>query len=93
MVIFATVAILAIGSTSTTKVHAQVDCSANPDDPSCQSSSDNNNNNPSSSNDQQQQQQPQQGSGNHALCVIILGGIPVVLGHPELSPVGIAACG
>ncbi|MGB7956596.1 MAG: hypothetical protein WCF23_21695 [Candidatus Nitrosopolaris sp.] len=39
MVVIATVAILTIGSTSTTNVHAQVDCSANPDDPSCQGSS------------------------------------------------------
>jgi hypothetical protein len=49
MVVIASVAILAIGSTSTTNAHAQVDCSANPDDPSCQGSSGSTDNRGSSS--------------------------------------------
>ena len=52
MVVIATVAILTIGSTSTTNVRAQVDCSANPDNPSCQGSSGGpDNSGPSSSTD------------------------------------------
>ena len=49
----AIIAILAIGSTATTNVHAQVDCSANPDDPSCQGSSDSTDNSGSSSSNTQ----------------------------------------
>jgi hypothetical protein len=52
MAIIATVAILAIGLTATTNVHAQVDCSANPDDPSCQGSGSSTDSGSSSSNTQ-----------------------------------------
>ena len=49
----AIIAILAIGSTATTNVHAQVDCSANPDDPSCQGSGGSTDNSGSSSSNTQ----------------------------------------
>jgi hypothetical protein len=53
MAIIATLAILAIGSTATTNVHAQIDCSANPDDPSCQGNSGSTDNSGSSSSNTQ----------------------------------------
>jgi len=75
MVAIATVAILTIGSTSTTNVHAQVDCSSNPDDPSCQGSGGSTSSPP-----------------NHTLYKIIVAGGAIILGHPELSPLGQIIC-
>jgi hypothetical protein len=74
LVLITTAAILTIGLAYTTNAHAQVDCNANPDDPSCQDSS--------------------QGgsSSNHIICKIIVAGGAIILGHPELSPLGQVIC-
>jgi hypothetical protein len=74
LVLIATTAILTIGLTYTTDAHAQVDCSTNPDDPSCQGIG--------------------QGgsSSNHIICKIIVAGGAIILGHPELSPLGQVIC-
>jgi hypothetical protein len=75
MVLIATVTILTIGSTATTNVHAQVDCSANPDDPSCQGSSGSTG--------------PQQPSpGSSLMCKIFVGGVLIMIGQPQLAPIG-----